>query len=216
MTILLLEDDVVLCDVIDDFLSERYEVVSTFSSDEALIISEKEKFDLFIFDINVVGSKTGIGLLGELRAFNDNTPAIIITAYTDISHLKQAFGSGANDFIKKPFELAELAVRIENIKKTFNIASSIDIDGETKFFPQKEYVEKNGRRIRLSPKDASILHYFVRNPYRTISNEELSQNIWDFDTAPSEATIRSHIRTIREIIGKERIKTLRGIGYIYE
>ncbi len=213
MKILLLEDDVVLCDVIEEYLSERYEVATTFSSDEALSMAEEEDFDLFIFDINVMGSMNGIELLKELRSFNDATPAIIITAYSDLEHLKSAFGSGANDFIRKPFELEELGVRIENIKKLFRLDDAISIDEETLFFPETNELLRGNTRTQLSAKDSAILHYLLKNAHRSVSSEELLQNLWEYDTMPSEATLRSHIRTIRNAIGKECIKTIRGVGY---
>ena len=213
MKILLLEDDVVLCDVIEEYLSESYEVASTFSADEALKMAEEGDFDLFIFDINVMGSMNGIELLKELRSFNDASPAIIITAYSDMEHLKSAFGSGANDFIRKPFELEELGVRIENIKKLFKLDDAIKIDEEMIFYPEENELQKGNERIVLSGKDAQILRYLLQNAHRSISSEELMQNIWEYDTMPSEATLRSHIRTIRNAVGKECIKTIRGVGY---
>ena len=213
MKILLLEDDVVLCDILEDFLGEFGEVASTFSSDEVWEMAQDGEYDLFIFDINVAGSQNGIELLSELRSFNDTTPAIIITAYSDIEHLKSAFKSGANDFIRKPFELEELAMRIENIKRTFGLQEVVAIGGGMSLYPQSKELEKRGKRYHLSKKDAKILHYLVKNRHRTVSNEELIQNIWDFDSLPSEATLRSHIRTIRNIVGSDAIETLRGVGY---
>lgn len=213
MKILLLEDDAVLCDILEDFLSEEGDVTSTFSSDEAFETAQRERFDLFVFDINVAGSMNGVELLKEFRSFSDTTPAIIITAYSDIDHLKSAFKSGANDFIRKPFELEELKMRIENIKKTFGLQDAIELGGGMIFYPKSDELEKGGERIRLSPKDAKILHYLFKNRHRTVSNDELIQNIWDFETMPSEATLRSHIRTIRNLIGNDAIETLRGMGY---
>ncbi len=213
MKILLLEDDVVLCDVIEEYLSEKYEVASTFSANKALEMIEKERFDLFIFDINVMGSMNGIELLKELRSFNDATPTIIITAYSDMEHLKSAFGSGANDFIRKPFELEELGVRIENIKKLFKMNDALELDVDVWFYPQSYELQCADETRVLSAKDAKILHYLVQNAHRVVSSEELMQNIWDFDSMPSEATLRSHIRTIRNAVGRECIKTLRGVGY---
>ena len=211
--ILLLEDDVVLCDVIEEYLGERYEVGSCFSTDAALEMIQREDFDLFVFDVNVIGSMNGIELLRSLRSFKDATPAIIITAYTDMEHLKKAFGSGANDFIRKPFELEELGMRIENLKKLFKLEDWIEIDEDLLFFPESNMLLKENERVRLSAKDAAILHYLLKNSYRSVSSEELIQNLWEFDSMPSEATLRSHIRTIRNIIAKECIETVRGVGY---
>lgn len=217
MKILLMEDDPVLSDILLDFLSESWDVDYAFNSYEVYNNLEHNKYDLFIFDINVAG-KTGLELLEELRKFNNTTPAIIITAYTDTQYLKKAFALGAHDYIKKPFELEELSARIENTQKLFNIEvnSQIKISSDILFLPELREIQANKKITSLSQKDTNILLYFVNNPKRVVTNEELTQNIWDFDSIPSDATIRSHIRTLREIIGKDKIHTLRGVGYKYE
>ncbi|HIP20344.1 MAG TPA: helix-turn-helix domain-containing protein, partial [Sulfurimonas sp.] len=70
--------------------------------------------------------------------------------------------------------------------------------------------------ISLGAKDSNLLAYFINNSSRLISTEELTQNVWDYGSIPSDATLRSHIRTLRGLIGKEKITTVRGEGYIYE
>ncbi len=217
MKILLMEDDAVLSDILLDFLEESYSVSYAFNSEGVYKQLESEKFDLFIFDINVTG-KNGLELLEELRSFNERTPTIFITAYTDTEYLKRAFLLGAHDYIKKPFELEELKARIENTKRLFHIEStkSIEIAEGIYFCQEHKEVRKDGKHCSLGAKDTLLLTYFLNNSTRVISSEELIQNIWDFDTTPSDATLRSHIRTLRDIIGKEKIRTLRGVGYIYE
>lgn len=217
MKILLMEDDAVLSDILLDYLRESWSVDYAFNSEEVYKKLESNKYDLFIFDINVAG-KNGLELLEELREFNNTTPTIIITAYTDTSYLKKAFDLGAHDYIKKPFELEELSVRIQNTKKLFNIENEnkISITNDILFSIQTKTITKNSKEYVISQKDSSILVYFVNNPKRVITNEELTQNIWDFDNMPSDATVRSHIRTLREIIGKDKILTVRGVGYKYE
>ena len=217
MKILLMEDDAVLSDILLDYLRESYNVSYAYNSKAVYDILEDEKFDLFIFDINVPG-KNGLELLGELREFNNTTPTIIITAYTDTQYLKNAFERGANDYIKKPFELEELSARVQNIQRLFHIETQekVVINSSVSFIPSQKQLLKEGVTLSLSSKDSLILSYFLNNAKRVISNEELIQNIWDFDSMPSDATIRSHIRTIRELIGKEHLQTIRGEGYLYE
>jgi DNA-binding response OmpR family regulator len=217
MKILLMEDDPVLSDILLDFLSESFDIDYAFNADEVYKQMESNKYDIFIFDINVAG-KTGLELLAELREFNDTTPTIMITAYTDTEYLKKAFELGAHDYIKKPFELEELKARIQNTQKLFNIESEkkIEISQSIIFSPELREIKNKDKIILLSQKDTDILLYFTNNAKRVITNEELTQNIWDFDSIPSDATIRSHIRTLRETIGKEKIQTLRGVGYKYE
>ena len=217
MKILLMEDDAVLSDILLDFLAESWEVDYAFNSDEVYKQLEKNRYDLFIFDINVAG-KNGLELLSELREYNNTTPCIVITAYRDTKHLQAAFDSGAHDYIKKPFELEELNARILNTQKLFNIETQeqIQIDENIYFIPTQRKLSINSKSTTLGLKDSSLLNYFLTNQKRVISNDELTRNIWDYDNLPSDATLRSHIRTLRELIGKEKIRTLRGEGYLYE
>ena len=217
MKILLMEDDAVLSDILLDFLRESWSVDYAFNSQEVFTHLESKKYDLFIFDINVTG-KNGLELLEEIREFNDTTPTIFITAYTDTAYLKRAFDLGAHDYIKKPFELEELSVRIENTKRLFNIETKneIVIASNISYFPDLKEISKDGEKHSLGAKNTLLLSYFIANKGRLLSSEEITQNVWDFDSMPSDATLRSHIRTLRDIIGKEKISTLRGEGYIYE
>ena len=217
MHILLMEDDPVLADILVDYLAETYQVTHAYNSENVHKFLEKNQFDLFIFDINVTG-QNGIELLKELREFSYNTPTIFITAYKDTNHLKKAFDAGAHDYIKKPFELDELSIRISNLKRIFNIDADKPLEITSNiFFNQKtKTIIKSGNIISIGHKNTQILNYFLKNKARVISNDELFQNIWDYDSLPSEATLRSHIRDLRNIIGKEKIKTIRAEGYMYE
>lgn len=217
MKILLLEDDPVLGSIIVDYLQQYYNTQWAFDAAEVIGYLDKEPYDLFIFDINVPG-KSGIELLKELREFNTTTPAIIITAYTDTENLKKSFDAGAHDLLRKPFELEELHLRIERSKSLFHIKQDapIELDRAVTYYPQKNTIDNADREVKLKPKECEILDYFIANPNRVISQEELMQNIWEFDTMPSDATLRSYIRNLREAIGAKKITTQRGLGYRYE
>lgn len=212
-----MEDDAVLSDILLDYLRESFKVDYAFNSQEVLKLLTSSKYDLFIFDINVTG-KNGLDLLQELRSYSDTTPTIFITAYTDTAYLQRAFDLGAHDYIKKPFELEELYARIQNTKRLFNIDTNkeMKISQKMSFSPLKNEVYIDTKTISLGAKDSKLLAYFLNNEKRLITSEELTQNVWDYDFLPSDATLRSHIRTIRDIIGKDKILTVRGEGYIYE
>ena len=215
MQILLLEDDTVLADILVEYLSESYDVTHTYSMNRALSLAEEEHFDLYIFDINVPDGD-GITLLKALRSFSDNTPAVFITAFHDTQHLKDAFESGGNDFIKKPFELEELSQRVENIKRQFGLdreiklTSTIALDTETHLLTTPE------KQISLSLKESELLHYLYKNRQRVLSSDELLQNLWEYEEMPSEDTIRTLIKQLRKYIGKEHIINIRGQGYRFE
>lgn len=156
MRILLLEDDPVLGDIVTDFLAARYEVDHAFDAEAALERIDDNRYDLYLFDINVPG-RSGIELLRALRDEFDTTPAIFITAYEDTAHLTAGFDAGAHDYIKKPFALEELAARIENSKRLFKIdpESTIVIDEKCAYDPQRHSVEHEGKAVTLAPKEAA-------------------------------------------------------------
>jgi DNA-binding response OmpR family regulator len=214
MTILLLEDDPLLSKILTKHLQLNYETTAVYDGNSALEILENKKFDLLILDSNVPGI-SGLDLIAELRSYNDTTPIIMITAYQDTTHLKKAFTNGCNDYIKKPFELDELDMRISNISRTFNIEQNqlIQITNEIFFDANNNKITKNSQTFSIAKKESEFLNYLVKNRQRTISKEELTQNLWSFESMPSDATLRVYIRNLRSLIGKETIETIRGMGY---
>jgi two-component system, OmpR family, response regulator len=215
MKILLLEDDTALANILVDFLQESYEVVQTYSMKKAQSLSEEEKFDLYIFDINVPDGD-GISLLKELRSFKDTTPTIFITAFQSTKYLKSAFESSANDFIKKPFDLEELAQRIENIKRQFGLNTLITVSQNILFDTKTHTIKTPLQNYSMTHKESDFLHYLYKNRTRVVSSDELLQNIWEFHEMPSDDAVRTIIKNLRKYIGKERIINVRGEGYKYE
>ncbi len=215
MKILLLEDDPVLSDLLLDFLREYYSVEHAYSSDEARDKIDASSYDLYVFDINVPGS-SGLSLLEELRSVQDMTPVIMITAYQDIDHLRSGFDHGCNDYLRKPFDLEELLVRVENIQRQFLPQEKITLNGGYIFDPEQHAITFDGTAYSITPKESEILTYLIAHPNRLISTDELMQNLWSYDEIPSETTLRGYIKNVRDIIGKERIKTIRSQGYLYD
>jgi len=215
MKILLLEDDTALASILVDYLEDDYDVMQTYSMKKALRLSEEGRYDLYIFDINVPDGD-GISLLKELRSFSDTTPTIFITAFHDTKYLKSAFESGANDFIKKPFDLEELGQRILNIKRQFGLDSKINIDENIIFEMQTHTIQTEEKRYSMTHKESDFLHYLYKNRTRVVSSDELLQNIWEFEEMPSDDAVRTVVKNLRKYIGKEHIKNVRGEGYKFE
>ena len=215
MKILLLEDDTVLADILFDYLEQDYVLTHTYSMKEALRLCEDNSYDLYIFDINVADGD-GITLLRELRSFMDETPAIFITAFTDVKYLESAFKSGANDFIKKPFELEELSYRIENIKKHFGLGDVVKLVSNIVLDTKLHQLQAFGTNSQLSPKESKVLLYLYKNRHRVVSVDEMLQNLWSYDDMPSADAIRTLIKELRKYIGKEHILNVRGEGYKFE
>lgn len=215
MDILLLEDDVILNELIEEYLSEQgYNVDISFDGYEAQDKIYSKKYDILILDVNVPNID-GFELLKTLRDDGYRMPAIFITSLNTSKDMEDGFSSGADDYIKKPFELEELILRINNIKRLYNIddSSLIDISLDIKFDFATNNIRKDNDTIQISKKESKILKYFLNNTNRIISVEELCVNIWSYDHTPSDSTIRTYIKNIRKNIGESYITNLKGLGY---
>jgi DNA-binding response OmpR family regulator len=219
LKVLLLEDDPALNDLLTDHLLDKnYDVVQATNGQEALEYLIDEVFDFALLDINTP-IMSGIEVLKTIREdYKNNTPTIILTAYQDTKHLKESFESGVDDYIKKPFDLEELDQRIVKLCKNFMIdeSSSIQIDKNIEFLPELCQIKIEDKIKQIAQKERDILRYFCKHKNRVISSEELLQNIWAYEEMPTDATIRVYIKNLRELLGKDKIQTIRGIGYKFE
>ncbi|MFW3371994.1 response regulator transcription factor [Aliarcobacter butzleri] len=214
MKILLLEDDLILNEIIEEYLiSQEHEVITAFSGNEAQGYLYSQTFDLLILDVNVP-FVSGFELLKELRTQNIKTPTIFITSLNMVEDMQKGFDSGCDDYLKKPFELKELDLRINNIKRLFNITPKelINISKDTFLDIQNLLIIKNNQKIHLAKKECEVLQYLI-NSSKTVSIEELSLNLWAYEDNPNDSTIRTYIKNLRKILGEEKIINIRGVGY---
>ncbi len=214
MKILLLEDDLILNEIIEEFLqSLDYEVTIAYDGTKATELIYDNSFDLLILDVNVPNIN-GFEFLKSLRDEHITTPAIFITSLDTIEDVEEGFNSGCDDYLKKPFELRELELRINNIKRLLHLEEDeITIDENIKFNTKLNYVTYDSIKTKLPLKEAQILKYLLMNKNRCISQDELSSNIWSYETVPTSSTIRTYIKNIRKIIGEDYIETIKGVGY---
>jgi len=212
MRILLLEDDVILQDIIGEFLEENgYDVTPFYDGEKALDAIGAFQYDLLLLDVNVP-SIDGFEILEYLREIGNTTPAIYITSLSGIKDLKKGFDLGAEDYLKKPFELEELQVRIERIVKSRHLQEEIELDGMT-FIPKAHQIHIGEEVISMRQKEAQVLEYFVRNQGKIISCDEIIENIWDDEHPPTHATIRTYIKNLRKMFDKEYFENIKGEGY---
>jgi len=217
MKILLLEDDLMLSEVIVEHLEAYdYKVTAVYNGIEAEDLLFEEKFDLLLLDVNVP-LLNGFELLKNLRKAENHTPTIFITSMNTSMDVSEGFDLGANDYLKKPFEMIELKARIDNIKRQFKIDSSAvcSISATSAYDVARYVLTINGRETKLSKKEGDFLAYFLKNRGEVISNDELMVNVWSYDTAPSAATLRTYIKTLRKHLGEDVIETIRGVGYVF-
>ncbi len=212
MKILLLEDDVILHEIIEEFLLETgYTVESFFDGEKALDAIGNGHYDMLLLDVNVP-SIDGFEILSYLRDIGNTTPAIYITSLSGMHDLKKGFDLGADDYLKKPFDLLELKVRIEHIIKAQRLQEEIEFDG-LKFIPKAHQIICEDKVINMRQKEAQVLEYFVRNAGKIISCDEIIENVWDDDHIPTHATIRTYIKNLRKMFSKDYFDNIKGEGY---
>lgn len=215
MKILLLEDDIILNEIIEEHLNIlNYQVTSVIDGESAEELIYEESFDLFLFDVNVPRIN-GFDLLKSIRMNNINTPTIFITSRNTSDDLKIGFNVGADDYIKKPFDLSELELRINNIKRLRKIESYGTIiisDGITYNYESKSIKNEN-TEYSLSKIESKILEYFIKNKNKALSIEEISINNWIYEEMPEATTIRTYIKNLRKKLNKDTITTIKSIGY---
>ena len=215
--ILVLEDESMLNEMICEYLNaNHHETTSVKSYEKALNLAYENDFDLWIFDVKVIGGN-GFELLEELRNANKLTPCIFTTSLNDIKDLNKGFLSGCDDYLKKPFELAELLLRVNNLIK-WNYAHKTnqleDLGDNLSFDIYKKTLYKNGKAINLSNKESRLLALFLQNKNRVLTREEIYSSIWDYDEIPSELSLRVYIRNLRKYLGKKIVSRPK-VGYIY-
>ena len=215
MKILLLEDDLILNEIIEEHLiSQKHEITTVFTGLEAQDLLYSQRFDLLLLDVNVP-ILNGFELLKDLRQKEIYTPAIFLTSLNQIDDIEKGFKSGCDDYLKKPFELKELDLRINNIKRLFNIENEdlIQISKDTYLDKKNLLIKKENEQIHLAKKECEVLEYLINNSSKIVSIEELSLNVWAYEEAPISSTIRTYIKNLRRVLGEEFIINLRGVGY---
>lgn len=215
MKILLLEDDIILSEIIEEALIDNsFDVMCAYDGLEAEVLAYEEQFDLFLFDVNVPNLK-GFELLQKLRKDNIKTPAIFITSLHTSKDLEEGFQSGGDDYIRKPFEISELIIRINNLKRIYHIESEekICVKDNIIFDMKNNSIIKDGQSFSLTKKESMVLKFLYENKNEPISVSELVSNLWGYDDVPSDSTIRTYIKNIRKYIGGDCISNIKGVGY---
>jgi DNA-binding response OmpR family regulator len=214
--LLLLEDESALNETIAEYLQEQgYEVVAVFDGDEAQERLYESRFDLLLLDVNVPGLD-GFSLLKAARASGTRTPAIFLTSRGALADVEVGFESGADDYLRKPFALKELLLRIENLlKRNFSHDNANQIElGENLFYDTSTLtLFKNGETVTLGDKESRLLKLFIQRKGELIVHEVIKEELWDFDEEPSDDALRTYIKHLRQILGKERIVSHKRLGY---
>jgi DNA-binding response OmpR family regulator len=214
-TIMLLEDDLQLSDTIKAFLSRKgYDVISVYDGTQAEEIIYEKHIDLMLLDVKVPG-QDGFTLLQKLRNAGGEIPAIFITSLNSVEDVEKGFGLGCDDYIRKPFALKELLVRVESLLRRSYGSHDEKIElGDELVFDLKTYqLYRNDRHVALKNKECKLLALFLRHSDKLLEYETIYDALWEYGEAPSAGSLRTYIKTLRQVLGKERIETVKNIGY---
>lgn len=218
--ILVVEDNADLSENIRDLLeSHQYNVDCAMDGIEALGYLRAYEYDVIVLDW-VLPKMTGIEIVKQFRAQGGVTPVIMLTGRRDIEDKESGFDAGADDYLTKPFELRELAARIKSlIRRAPNTSAPTDClsVGDVVLNKETKLVTKNGKELKLMPKDFAILELFLTYPNKVFSAEALIDRIWSSSTDASPDVVRKHINRIRTQIDSHGqasfIRTVHGVGY---
>ncbi len=216
--LLILEDNALLLNTLEDFLSENdYTCVLVQNGKEALKRCYEEKFDLYLLDVKVP-EMNGFDFLRELRASGDRTPAIFVTSLNDQESLTQGFTLGGDDYIKKPFDLGELLLRIRAILTRAKgiVDDWLVIDEHYKLNLARKRLFCDDEELDVHLKDFELLYLLVKERGYVVTKEMIHERLWSSSEEMNEGSIRVYVNNLKKIFGKESISNIRGIGYRFE
>ncbi len=211
MKLLLLEDDLLIAEQIKayfelfDYKVDHYENGLTLIED-----TNPKSYDIMLLDINTPGL-SGLEVLKEFRELSIDTPAIFVTAMSDIEHLKEAYGIGCNDYVRKPFDIEELELRIEKLVAQ-NQSKEIVLSEHYTFDMKEEKLYYRKTEVHLNEKERSLLFLLLKHRGNTVSKEMIKTYVWD-DQDVCDNTLRTKIKKLRDKLDENFIQSLRGTGY---
>ena len=214
MRILLIEDDTVLgAAVRDQIAGDGHSADWVTRLDAAGDAMAGTAYDLILLDLMLPDGR-GIGFLKELRARGDVTPVIILTALDQVSDRIEGLNAGADDYIVKPFDLAELSARISSVGRRYTgnpnpiiTHGALDIDLASRS------IRRDGKKVHLTSREWALFEAVLSRPGQLLSKAQLEEKLYAFDAEIESNTIEVHVSRLRKKLGPGVIETERGLGY---
>jgi DNA-binding response OmpR family regulator len=218
MRILIIEDEQKLAEILLRSLrGEGFTVDNAPTADDGFHLAASDNYDLVILDL-LLPDGSGTELLRRLREGRHKVPVLVLTARGELETKVENFEAGADDYLTKPFALPELLVRARAlmrrgpaVQETILKLADLELDRLTR------QVRRSGRRIELSPKEYSLLEYFLLNPGRVLSRSMIIDRVWDQSFEGFTNIVDVYVRQLRRKIDEgfdvRLIRTVRGLGY---
>ncbi|NET69107.1 MAG: response regulator transcription factor [Moorea sp. SIO1G6] len=219
MRILLVEDDERITDALAEDLTDQHYVVDVANDGQiGRELVESFSYDLILLDV-MLPKMDGITLCRKLRSQGNSTPILMLTARDTISDKIVGLDAGADDYLVKPFDLGELSARMRALLRRGNTTLPPVLEWDSlRLDPSTCEVFYEDRLLSLSPKEYALLEFFLRHPRRVFSRAQILENLWSFERLPEEATVKAHIRGLRQKLEaagapSDLIETVYGLGY---
>ncbi|ABX40583.1 response regulator transcription factor [Lachnoclostridium phytofermentans] len=218
MRILIVEDEIDLCDTIAEGLQiDGYAVDTCYHGDVAYELISTETYDLVVLDLNLPGMD-GIDILSDLRKTNKDMKILILSARSSVSDKVLGLDIGANDYLAKPFAFEELEARIRSLlRRSFVQENSVLVWNEISLDTVGRTVSVSGIDVTMTKKELALLEYFLLNQSKVISQEELMEHVWNMEADSFSNAVRVHIASLRKklkiALGYDPIATKIGEGY---
>jgi len=216
MKILLLEDEYSLRISVEEFLSDiGYEVDGFMDGLEAYDAVYDKSYDILLLDVNVP-SLSGFELLKKLREDGVSIPAIFLTSMTEMDDLKEGYKRGCCDYIRKPFDLEELELRIDQALASHlqHESSVVELAEGIEYDLKKSKLLQNGKEIVLRKTEKELLEVLLKNKNSIVSTQMFQDEVWGEYVEP--ATIRVQLNNLKKKLPDGIIQNRRGLGYIIE
>lgn len=219
INILIAEDEERLRKLIAKYLKiENYKVFEASNGQEAIQIFEEEPIDLVILDV-MMPFVDGFSTCRTIRKTSD-IPIIMLTARAEEEDKILGFDLGVDDYVTKPFSTRELLARVKALLKRSGKTEAKEevVIGSLVINTLSRVVEINSEEISLSPKEYDLLIFFIDNPNRALSREQILDRVWGYDFFGDGRTVDTVIKRLRKKLGTEgeRIQTVRSVGYRFE
>ena len=208
MHLLVIEDERALCEtIVRSLRRQAYSVDCCYDGEKALELLGVERYDLVLLDLNLPG-KDGMTVLRTLRQTDRETKVLILSARGEVEDKVEGLDAGANDYLAKPFHLAELEARIRSLTLRQFTQQDVLLTCTT----------ANGQTLTLTRKETGILEYLMVHQGRPVSQEELMDHVWDNSVDSFSNSIRVHISALRKklraVLGYDPIRNRIGEGYL--
>jgi len=207
-----LEDDNFICEQIKTYFELNNHLVDIFNDGEDLLDKAiLEHYDIFLFDINTP-KKNGIDTLQYIRQIGIDTPAIFLTAMSDMEFVKKGYAVGCNDYVRKPFDLEEVELRVMQLTLK-NIKTTVEITKNYKFDLSKMQLLYQNNQVNINQKEKDILYILLKNKGETVEPNIIINYVWE-EVNVCDNTLRTQIKKLRSKLKENFIENIRNVGYI--